>query len=97
MFPKLTLVIVLTAGIGAALLGLRQQRLALMHEMAKLHQQMLQDRQATWDLQVRNNTELAPRQLKMAIEQAGLDLVPITPVQVEPPYQLAEGAYAPQP
>jgi cell division protein FtsL len=79
MFSKLTVVIVLAAGIGAALLHLRQQRLELAHEIAGYHQQINVDRQATWDLQVRIHENLSPRHLREAIDRRQLNLVPMVP------------------
>jgi len=80
MFPKLTLAILLAACIGAALLTLRQQRLTMVHEMAQFHRRINDDRQATWDRQVRIHEMLHPRRLQEKIaELPDVVLVPIIP------------------
>ena len=79
MFTKLLAVIVFVTAVGAALLALRQQRLESMHDMATLHGQMDQDRQATWDCQVRLAEAVEPARLREAIERAQLKLQPLPP------------------
>lgn len=58
----------------AVLLGLRQQRLELMHEMSVLHRQMDADRKQTWDLQTRIAENARPEAIRLAAERVGLDL-----------------------
>lgn len=79
MFAKLITVVVLTTAVAASLLGLRQQRLQIMHETAQLHAQIDRRRLQTWDLQVRINERMNPPALRKAIERIALDLEPITP------------------
>lgn len=79
MLAKLIMVVVFAAAIGAVLLGLRQQRLQMSHEMAKMHAKINKARQETWDMQVRISERMEPEALKEAIERAKLDLEPITP------------------
>lgn len=90
MFAKLLLLVMVTTVVGATLLGLRQQRLQLMHEMAGLHSQIDQARQATWDMQIRIAELAEAGALEQAIERAQLELEPVTPSDLEQPSTLAQ-------
>lgn len=79
MFAKLTLVILLAACIGASLLALRHQRLALAGDIADYHSRINAARQTTWDHQVRIHRMLQPAQLRQAIARRQLELVPLIP------------------
>ncbi len=79
MLAKMITVVVFAAAVGAVLLGLRQQRLQLMHEMARMHTQMNHSRQDTWDLQVKIAERTQPTELREAIARLNLELEPITP------------------
>lgn len=76
MFAKLLTALVLAVIVGAAVFNLRQQRLELMHEITVLHRQMNQDRQATWDTQVRIASQTNPQALRDALTRAGLTMEP---------------------
>lgn len=76
MFAKLLTALVLAVLVGAAIFNLRQQRLELMHEITVLHRQMNQDRQATWDTQVRIASQTNPQALQDALTRAGLTMEP---------------------
>lgn len=79
MLAKMITVVVFAAAVGAVLLGLRQQRLQLMHEMTRMHAQMNGSRQDTWDLQVKIAERTQPTELREAITRLNLELEPITP------------------
>ncbi|MCC6682811.1 MAG: hypothetical protein IT445_18075 [Phycisphaeraceae bacterium] len=95
MFPKLAVILVLSAVIAATLLHLRQQRLLLMNQMADFQQQMDDNREQTWDLQVRIHQRLTPDQLREAIARRQLDLAPMVPLDpnaallAEAPYDVS--------
>lgn len=76
MFAKLLTALVLAVIVGAAVFNLRQQRLELMHEITVLHRQMNQDRQATWDSQVRIAGRTGPGALHDAMERTGVLMEP---------------------
>lgn len=77
MFAKLALSLIVATAIGAALLGLRQQRVQTVSQMAALHASMNSTRQSMWDTQVRIAQHANPQQLKDALERAGLQVEPI--------------------
>ena len=77
MFPKLLAVLVGTVVIAAALLAVRQQRLATMHEMAVLHRQVQQQRQALWASQVKIAQRSRPDELRAALARAGVTVEPL--------------------
>ena len=79
MMLRLVMVVVAAAAIGAVVLGLRQQRLQLMHEITKMHGQMNRQRHDIWDLQIRIADRLEPERLRHAVAGADLDVEPITP------------------
>src|SRR5262245_37206571 len=79
MFARTLVVIVCATAIGVGLLGMRQQRLTTMHEMARLRDQMDESRKGTWDMQVRIAARMDPPKLAKAIERAKLRLEPTTP------------------
>jgi cell division protein FtsL len=85
MLTKLIAVVVIVTVLAAVLLGLRQQRLQMMHEMARTHSQINTARQDVWDLQVRIAERMEPEFLRAAIQRAGLELEPITPSDVPRP------------
>ena len=76
MFVKLLTALVFAVVIGAAIFNLRQQRLELMHEITGLHREMNQDRQATWDAQVRIAERAQPQALREALARAGMQMEP---------------------
>ena len=67
--------------VAAALLHVRQQRFDAMHEMATLHRQMNDHRQALWRWQARIAKATEPPALIQAIARAELALEPVTPQQ----------------
>jgi hypothetical protein len=69
MFAKLLITVLFATAIGAALLGLRQQRMENMHEITRLHNQMDQLRRQTWDLQVRIAAGITPQALEQAVDR----------------------------
>lgn len=77
MFPKLALSLIVATAIGAALLGLRQQRVQTVSRMAALHAAMNSTRQTMWDTQVRIAQHANPQQLKEALQRAGVAVEPI--------------------
>lgn len=79
MLPKLIAVVVIGTALAAVLLGMRQQRLQMMHEMARMHSKINASRQEVWDLQVKIAERMEPEFLKAAIARAELQLEPITP------------------
>lgn len=93
MYAKLFIAVLATVVLGAALLGLRQQRLQTMHEMAELHADMDRARRATWDLQVRIGEKIEPDRLREAIERNQLVMEPSTRANepAPPPAQFVQG------
>lgn len=83
MFTRGLVVIVLAVVVAVVLLSLRQQRLAMMHDIAKLRDKMDASRQATWDMQIRIASRIDPPRLVKAIERAKLHLEPTTPGAVQ--------------
>ena len=92
MYAKLWVVVTSLAAISVALLGLRQKRLEVMHEIAVLNRQMNSDRQQMWDLQVRVAQDVSPPRLETAIDRCGLLLE--TPGQDEQPFMTAQWHHA---
>lgn len=78
MTLRYLVVVILLAGIGSGLLGLRQQQLNDKHAIAESHTRMKLDREYIKDLQVRIAKRTSPQALQHAIEAAGLQLEPIT-------------------
>ena len=93
MYAKLFIAVLATVVLGAALLGLRQQRLQTMHEMAELHADMDKARRDTWDLQVRIGEQIEPERLREAIERNQLVMEPSTRATeaAPPPTQFVRG------
>jgi hypothetical protein len=77
MFPKLAVSLIVAAAIGAALLGLRQQRVQTVSHMAALHAKMNGTRQSMWDTQVRIAQHANPQRLREALQRAGVEVEPI--------------------
>lgn len=77
MFLKLLTTLAFATLVAVALLGLRQQRLEAMHDMAQLQAEMDQARQHTWDLQVRIAGRMEPGTLLEAMDRAELALEPV--------------------
>lgn len=87
MFTRLLFLILTFALIGAVLLDLRQRRIDAMHDMALLHKNMRQQREALWQNQFHIAERVRPDELTDAIERAGLDLEPINPAEVQDAWQ----------
>ena len=81
MYAKLLVLIACATLVAAALLHVRQQRFDAMHEMATLHRQMNDHRQALWRWQARIAKATEPPALIQAIARAELALEPVTPQQ----------------
>lgn len=77
MTIRLLTVVIMTAAIGAGLLGLRQQQNNDRHTIAAIHASMRKDREAIKDIQIRIAEQTQPETLRRAIERAGLRLEPI--------------------
>ena len=90
MLARLLTSIAAVALIGAALLGLRQQRMERLHAMAQLHVQMDRDRKATWDAQAIIAEGIHPPALHAAVDRAGLTLEPLP--TTTPPTEIAAAA-----
>lgn len=84
MFPKLAIALIAATAFGATLLGLRQQRVQTVGQMAALHAQMNRTRQEMWDTQVRIAEHASPTRLKEALQRAGLDVEPWTRPRPQP-------------
>lgn len=81
MTEKLVTVMVGLLLIGAGLLGLRQYRQTLRHDMTRIRQQMNDTRHAIWDRHVKIAERVSPDRLRELIKKAGLELEPITPTR----------------
>lgn len=79
MFWKTLALVIAATAIGAAMLGLRQQRLATMHQMVELHRQMEHTRRSMWDTQTQIARQTRPAELRERIERANLKLEPLMP------------------
>lgn len=77
MTIRLLTAVLMTAAIGAGLLGLRQQQNNDRHTIAAIHATMRKDREAIKDIQIRIAEQTQPETLRRAIERAGLQLEPI--------------------
>ena len=78
MYAKMLLLIACATVFAVALLHMRQERLDAMHDMATLHGQMNDNRQAMWRWQSRIAEASDPPALLQAIVRAELDLEPLT-------------------
>ncbi len=78
VFTKLLILIVLATGIGAALLGLRQQQLEIAHEATFLHRQINHARHSLWAWQSRIAEQLEPQHLRGVLDRMPLELEPVT-------------------
>jgi hypothetical protein len=90
MLGKLLTLVVFIIAVGAGLLGMRQYRLSLQHEMTNLHAQMNESRKAIWRRQVDIARRTEPEALRRAIKEVELQLEPITPATqpaAQPPGQ----------
>jgi len=81
MFAKLLTCMAGLVIIGATLLGLRQYRQTLRHDMATMHREMNEARKDVWRLHVRIAERIEPGRLKDAIERADLELEPVAATQ----------------
>ena len=78
MYAKLFVTVLAATALGAAVLGLRQQRLQTMHEMAELHADMDRTRRETWNLQIQIGERVEPDRLREAIDRNQLVMEPST-------------------
>lgn len=83
MLAKYITIIVLGLLVGVVLLNQRHQRIDAMHDMTRMHRQMNRTRQAIWTHQAHIAERIQPQNLQTAVERAGLELEPITPMPAQ--------------
>ena len=79
MYAKILSAIVIAAGIAVALVGFREQRLFLSHDMASCHERINLKRQQLWDLQSQLAEQVTPVTLTESIGVTSLEMEPVTP------------------
>lgn len=84
MFGKLLMVLVATAATGAALLGMRSDRLAAEHDIAALHREIDRNRRAVWDAQVRIADATGPKALRETLARSEMEFEPVVEPMQEP-------------
>jgi hypothetical protein len=91
MFAKGIALVLFATAVAATLVGLRQHRLELSHDMAVMHRKIDTSRQGLWCLQADLADQMNPVRLKQRIEAAPLALEPLTPMRPRrgATYQLA--------
>jgi hypothetical protein len=90
MFPKLVTLTVVLMCLMATLLVLRQQRLELANQTARLHSKLIRERHDIWDAQSRAALVLTPSSLQRRIDDARLALAPVVPQGPGPAYAEAQ-------
>ena len=82
---KLLFTLVIFLALGLALLGLRQHRLELTAEAARLHQQVSEREQTLWGQEVQIALRTDPRKITEAIKASGIELaLPISGNATQP-------------
>lgn len=74
MYSKILALTLFAAALGLVLLGMRQQRLELMHEITLLFRQSRRTQHDLWELQARTAAAVNPRKIESAATEAGLEL-----------------------
>ena len=77
-YLKVVMLIVAFTVIAAKVVTMRQQRFAINHEIARMHQQMDDARQSLWESQVRVAEQLKPTALEHKLSVAQMKLEPIS-------------------
>ena len=91
MFAKLVTLTLLFVCLAGAMLVLRQQRLELANESARLHGQVVDLREQIWDAQTRAAGELRPQQIETRIQQAQVAVEQTQPPTLGPSTRFAQG------
>ena len=79
MYSKVLVVMLLAVLTASALLTLRQRRIEINHDVAKLHGQIREARYDLWNVQTSIAEHLNPRLMRASIVRAELELEPIVP------------------
>ena len=77
MYGKLLTFMGCLIAIGGTLLGMRQYRQSLRHDMTRMHAEMNEARKDIWDLHVRISERIEPKRLQETIAETDLKLEPI--------------------
>ncbi len=77
MFPKTALVILVTLLSAACLLGMRQRRLMLAHDITQTLRDMDHTRQSLWNLQGKIASYTHPNDVNQQVENTGLHVEPL--------------------
>lgn len=83
MFARLMVVLLVAAALAVALLGLRQQRLEIAHDIARSTRRIEQTRLQLWNLQAQVSNRVQPLALTEAIDRAQLKMQPLTPLPAQ--------------
>ncbi len=74
---RLLLAVITGTLLALSLLGLRRERLEIMHEMAVLHSHIDRQRQEVWSSQTRAAEITSPRRLRRSVEDGNIRLQPV--------------------
>jgi hypothetical protein len=82
MYAKLLLIIGVLGATACGLVVIRQQRIETAHETAALHQELVEQRQALWQLRCEVAGSCRPQRLELAVSRLGGSWAPVV---IEPP------------
>lgn len=91
MFAKLVTLTLLFVCLAGSMLVLRQQRLQLANESARLHGEVVELREDIWDAQTRAAGELRPRQIETRLQEAQGAVEPTPPPTLGPATRFVQG------
>ncbi|QNN25281.1 hypothetical protein HED60_24365 [Planctomycetales bacterium ZRK34] len=91
MFAKLVTLTLLFVCLAGSMLVLRQQRLQLANESARLHGQVVDLREGIWDAQTRAAGRMKPQQIESRIQEAQVAVETTPPPALEPSTRFAHG------
>ena len=91
MFAKLVTLTLLFVCVAGAMLVLRQQRLQLANESARLHGQVVELREGIWDAQTRAAGQLRPQEIESRLAESQIAVETTPPPTLGPVTRFAQG------
>lgn len=80
---KPLLILLVSLGVGMALLQLRQQRLELTHQTNQIHDEIANTQSQLWEQQLRIAAQTAPNAIEALVHRFDLQLDPVRTLPLE--------------
>ena len=77
MFAKLLFIVIAVGAVACALLVIRQQRIDTFHEITQTHRRLSEHERTLWEMRAEIAERCRPAQVRLAMNNLGLDWIPL--------------------